>query len=87
MGFIGDLFSGSKGAGYQAQGLKDPLQTVDILQTATPGQWQSANQYQNRLNQYGADAFGQGQAAARQQRTFLNDLNAMGGTTNLSRVF
>lgn len=71
MGFIGSMFSGDKGAGYQAQGA--PVLTGADSATAS----QANAQANAALNSYGLD----------QQQAFVNATQAQNGLGNQSQVF
>lgn len=73
MSFVGSLFNGSQGAGYQAQAA--PIQTA-----VTPQQLQ-AQQAQAQA------AYQQGQGGLQQQQDLLNALAAQNGIQNQSNVY
>lgn len=87
MGFVGDLFSGSKGAGYTPQGvtgMPDYLQTTNANQLAQGyGHTQSGiNQQQAFLNALYKNNIG----ALGQQNQLANQLAGGQGATNLAQA-
>lgn len=73
MSFVGDMFSGAKGAGFQAQGVSGGALNPNLLQTTN----------QNQLD----TSYGQANDAIKQQQAFVNALQAQGGIQNQSNVF